>query len=344
MSFTTRIDLRSDTVTKPTPAMREAMMQAAIGDDVLGDDPTVKALEQKAAAMFGMETAIYCPSGTMTNQIGIRIQTQPQDQIICDQLSHIYLYEGGGPAYNSMVSMKLLQGDRGRITAAQVEASINPDDPHFPVSRFVSLENTANKAGGSFYDLEAIKAIKEVCVKHGLVLHLDGARLFNALTETGDDPKEYGKLFDTISICLSKGLGAPVGSLLLCSKENYKKAVRIRKVLGGGMRQAGFMAAAGLYALENHIDRLKEDHRRAKQIAEWLKEKDFVEELFPVETNIIVFRLTKPYTSAMFLEKLEEVGIMAVPFGPDLVRFTLHLDVSEEMVHQIGERLNRLSL
>ncbi len=344
MNLTTTIDLRSDTVTKPSLAMLEAMMSAEVADDVLEHDPTVKALEDRASEMFGMEAALYCPSGTMTNQIALRIQTQPQDQIICDQLSHIYLYEGGGPAYNSMVSLRLVQGDRGRITAGQVEANINPDDPHFPITRLVSLENTANKAGGSYYDLAQIKAIREVCNKHGLSLHLDGARLFNALVETGEDPKEYGELFDTISICLSKGLGAPVGSLLLSSHQNHKKARRVRKVLGGAMRQSGFLAAAGLYALEHNIERLKEDHQRAKKISSWLERKDYVEEVLPVSTNIIVFKLTKPHTSADFLEKLKAVGVLAVPFGPHLVRFTLHLNVTETMVNELPERLNQLAI
>lgn len=258
------IDLRSDTVTKPTPAMREAMMQAEVGDDVLEHDPTVRALEEKAAALFGMEAALFCPSGTMTNQIALRIHTQPQDQVICDRLSHIYWYEGGGPAYNSLVSLRMLDGDRGRITAAQVAENINPDDPHMPVSRLVSLENTANRAGGSCYGLDQIRVIRKVCDTHGLGLHLDGARLFNALTETGDTPKGYGGVFDSISICLSKGLGAPVGSLLITNQELHKKALRVRKVLGGAMRQSGFLAAAGLYALDHHVERLQDDHRRAR--------------------------------------------------------------------------------
>lgn len=345
MKHYTPIDLRSDTVTKPTPAMLEAMMQAEVGDDVLEHDPTVKALEEKAAQMFGMEAALYCPSGTMTNQIGLRILTQPQDQIICDQLSHIYWYEGGGPAYNSLVSLRLLQGDRGRISAQQIAENINPDDPHMPVTRLVSLENTANRAGGSCYDLSEIKAIREVCDQHGLALHLDGARLFNALTETGESPKDYGKLFDTISICLSKGLGAPVGSLLLSSTpELHKKARRVRKVLGGAMRQSGFLAAAGLYALENHVERLKDDHRRARQIAEWLENSDFVQEVIPVQTNIIVFRLVPPYLAADGLAALQKVGLLATPFGKDLLRFTLHLDISEEMVGQVEERLGQVRL
>ncbi len=343
MKNPTIIDLRSDTVTQPTPAMREAMMNAKVGDDVLEHDPSVKALEEKAAAMFGMEAALFCPSGTMTNQIGIRIQTQPQDQVICDQLSHIYWYEGGGPAYNSLVSLRLIQGDRGRIAAPQIEENINADDPHLPVTRLVSLENTANRAGGSCYDLEAIKAIRAVCDQHGLALHLDGARLFNTLTKTGDTPKDYGGLFDTISICLSKGLGAPVGSLLLSSDAAlHKKALRVRKVLGGGMRQSGFLAAAGLYALENNIDRLKEDHRRAQVVARWLEKSDFVESILPVETNIVVFRLKEAHKVSHCLEALKKLEVLATPFGKGMIRFTLHLDVSEEMVEQLEGRLKKL--
>ncbi|MEM6297590.1 MAG: GntG family PLP-dependent aldolase [Bacteroidota bacterium] len=344
MKNTTIIDLRSDTVTKPTPAMREAMMGAEVGDDVLEHDPSVKKLEDKAAEMFGMEAALFCPSGTMTNQIGLRIQTQPQDQIICDQLSHIYWYEGGGPAYNSLVSLRLIQGDRGRISAPQIEENINADDPHLPVTRLVSLENTANRAGGSCYNLNEIKAIREICDKHGLALHLDGARLFNALIKTGDTPKDYGKLFDTISICLSKGLGAPVGSLLLSSTAAlHKKALRVRKVLGGAMRQSGFLAAAGLYALENNIDRLQDDHRRAQTVAGWLEKSDFVAGILPVETNIVVFRLKEADKVSNCLEALKEVGVLATPFGKGMIRFTLHLDISEEMVEQLEKRLKRVN-
>ncbi len=337
------IDLRSDTVTQPTEAMRHAMMQAPLGDDVLENDPSVRALEEYAAHLFGMEAALFCPSGTMTNQIALKIHTQPQDQVICDHLSHIYWYEGGGPAFHSQVSLRCLQGDRGRLSAEQVQANINPDDYHFPITRLVSLENTANKAGGSYYHLSEIRQIRKVCDTHGLALHLDGARLFNALAETGDTPKAYGEVFDTISICLSKGLGAPVGSLLLSSSAAlHKYARRVRKVMGGGMRQSGFLAAAGLYALQHHVGRLKEDHARAKRLEAILLECAFVAEVIPVETNIVVFRLATPWNASTFLEQLKTLGILAVPFGEDLVRFTTHLDISEQMIDEVALRLRQI--
>ena len=265
------IDLRSDTVTRPTPEMLQAMFSASVGDDVLKDDPTVNALEEKIATLFGMEAAIFCPSGTMSNQIAIKVHTRPGDEVICHKLSHVYYYEGGGIAFNSGSSVCLLEGDHGRITAEDVEAHINPDDIHRPQTRLISVENTMNKGGGAIYDFNELKKIGDVCKRHGLGYHLDGARLFNALVETKESPKQYGELFDSISICLSKGLGAPVGSLLLGSKAFIKQASRMRKVMGGGMRQSGFLAAAGIYALDNNIERLKEDHLRARLIGEELK-------------------------------------------------------------------------
>lgn len=333
------IDLRSDTLTQPTAGMRDAMFAAPLGDDVFNEDPTVLALQEKASHLFGMEDALFCPSGTMTNQIAIRLHTRPQDEVICDHNSHIYRYEGGGVAYNSLASLRLLQGDRGRITAKQVEANINPDDIHFPVSRLVSLENTMNKGGGCYYDLNEIRAIRKVCDAHGLALHLDGARLFNALAETRDTPSSHGMLFDTISICLSKGLGAPVGSLLLGTKEHIKQARRIRKVLGGGMRQAGFLAAAGIYALDYHRDRLVEDHARARQLGQALEGLNWVSSVMPVDTNIVIFSLSGESTAADGLERLEAVGIKAVPFGPQEIRLVTHLDFDDDQLSQCIERL-----
>ncbi len=262
------IDFRSDTVTKPGAGMMEAMMKAKVGDDVFGEDPSINELETMTAAMFGMEAALYCPSGTMTNQIAIKCHTQPGDEVICDESSHVYQYEGGGIAFNSGASVKLLNGDKGRITAEQVLAAIQPDDAHRPHTSLVSLENTSNRGGGSCYDLEEIKKIKAVCAEKKLAFHLDGARLWNALVAKNETPKQYGEAFDSISVCLSKSLGCPVGSLLLGKKDLVKKARRIRKVFGGGMRQAGFLAAAGIYALQNNIERLSEDHKHAKQIAD----------------------------------------------------------------------------
>ena len=337
------IDLRSDTITKPTKPMLEAMMSAEVGDDVFGDDPTVNALQTKVAAMFGMEAALYCPSGTMTNQIAMRIHTRPQDEVICHKYSHVYLYEGGGMMYNSMLSPKLLHGDRGRITAEQVEQSINPDDIHYPKTRLVVLENTMNKGGGSTYSIDEIGKISKVCVQNNLILHLDGARLFNALVKTGDSPKQYGKLFDSISICFSKGLGAPVGSVLLASNEMIKEATRVRKVFGGGMRQAGYLAAACIYALDNHVKRLREDHLRAEKIGNILSLLPFIQEVMPVETNIVIARVVNSHSEQWLLEELKKQGILAVGFGKGLVRFVTHLDFNDEDLDKFEKAIKKIA-
>jgi threonine aldolase len=326
------IDFRSDTVTKPTPGMHEAMMIAKLGDDVFGEDPTVNELETKSAKMFGMEAGLFCPSGTMTNQIGIKMHTQPGDEVICDFLSHVYQYEGGGIAFNSGASVRLLTGDRGRITAGQVEEAINPDDVHKPHSRLVVLENTSNRGGGSCYELAEIEAIRKVCSENNLKLHLDGARLFNALVFKSQNAKDYGRLFDSISICLSKGLGCPVGSVLLGTKQDIKKARRIRKVFGGGMRQAGVLAAAGIYALDHHVERLVQDHAHAKEIEAALLSNPLVESVIPVETNIIIFQLKPLITAAEMVEKLKEKGILCFAMGKQTIRFVMHLDITKEMV------------
>ncbi|MBS0001259.1 MAG: threonine aldolase [Cyclobacteriaceae bacterium] len=327
------IDLRSDTVTKPTPDMLEAMMTAEVGDDVFNEDPTVIKLQQKAALMFGCEAALFCPSGTMTNQIAIRVLTQPQDELICDIRSHIYNYEGGGIAYNSLVSVCLVDGDRGRMRPEHITGNIRSADIYSPVTSLVCIENTVNKGGGSYYHLDQLEDIHRVSKLNKLRIHLDGARIFNALVETGDQPEQIGRLFDTISICLSKGLGAPVGSLLMSSEENIIKARRIRKVLGGAMRQAGYMAAAGLFALEHHIDRLKEDHTRARIIGETLGKLAFVEEVLPVDTNIVIFRLAGDLSAKSILGKLQEAGLMGVPFGKKEIRFVTHLNFDDDMLH-----------
>ncbi len=339
-----KIDLRSDTLTRPTPGMLEAMFQAEVGDDVFREDPTVLRLENKAARMLGMEEGLFCPSGTMCNQIAIRVLTQPQDEVICDEKSHIYNYEGGGIAYNSFVTTQLIRGDRGRISARDVEEHIKPDDVHFPRTALVALENTVNKGGGSIYQLSAIASIHKVCTDHHLSMHLDGARLFNALVETADPAGEYGRYFDTISICLSKGLGAPVGSMLLGSRELIRKARRVRKVMGGGMRQAGYLAAAGIYALDHHIERLKEDHERARRIADILKEQSWVEDILPVETNILIFDLAKDVDPEMFLRKLKASGILAVSFGGQSIRFVTHLDFDDVQLDALDGILTRLDL
>lgn len=340
------IDLRSDTVTKPSPQMLQAMMDAQVGDDVFGEDPTVNALQNFAADMFGMEAALYCSSGTMTNQIAIKLHTQPGDEVICDKLSHIYLYEGGGIAYNSGASVRLLEGNLGRFTAEQVLENINDrNNIHFPVSSMVSIENTVNKGGGACWEMEEMLKIKAVCQNNNMALHLDGARLFNALVTKNQSTKEFGHLFDTISICLSKGLGAPVGSLLLGSKEHIAKATRIRKVMGGGMRQAGFIAAAGLYALQHNVERLKIDHERAKSLASILQNSSFVENIYPIETNIVIFKVnTKTMSTAQLIDKLKENGINAVSMGNNLVRFVLHLNITNSEFEFLESKLTEMNI
>lgn len=328
------IDYRSDTFTKPDPLMLEAMCKAEVGDDVYGEDPTVNKLEAMTAEMFGMESALFCISGTMTNQIAIKCHTQPGDEVICDHLSHIYIYEGGGIAFNSSSSVRPVIGDRGRITAQQVMESVNPDDIHKPRTSLVSLENTANRGGGSCYQFPEIQKIKEACLESNLALHLDGARLFNAIVARGEKPRQYGNVFDSISICLSKGLGIPAGSVLIGTKDFIKKARRIRKVLGGGMRQAGYLAAAGIFALENNIDRLAEDHIHAQMLANALIKKDFIGEMLPVETNILIFEVKGRFTPALFAEKLRENEMKVTVISKTQIRMVLHLDVTKEMVLQ----------
>lgn len=330
-----KIDLRSDTVTMPTAGMLEAMMAAKVGDDVYGEDETVSALEQKLALKFNMEAGLFCPSGTMTNQIAIKCFTQPMQEVICDQTAHVYRYEGGGIAYHSMASVRLLNGQRGIITPELIEPEINEDNIHYPESSLVVLENTVNKGGGACYTLKQIAPIAELCQRRGLKLHLDGARLFNALTATGDAAEDYGQYFDGISICLSKGLGAPVGSVLLGSAATIRKAQKIRKAFGGGMRQSGFLAAAGIYALDHQVLRLADDHKNALILEAALKEADFVTEVMPVETNIVIFRVAAGYTAASVISSLNEKGILCGATGPDTVRFVTHLNVTKEMIDQI---------
>ncbi len=336
------IDLRSDTVTRPSRAMLDAMMAARVGDDVFGDDPTVNALEEMASAMFGMEAALFCPSGTMTNQVAINVHTRPGDEVICHRFSHVYYYEGGGMMKNSGVSVCLLDGPRGMITAEEVEAHINPEeDPHRPLTRLVEVENTMNKGGGACYNFEELERISAVCRRRGLKYHLDGARLFNAMAARNERPVQYGAIFDSISICLSKGLGAPVGSLLIGNKAFIKQARRVRKAFGGGMRQTGYLAAAGIYALENNIIRLAEDHARARYIGNLLGSLSFVEEVLPVETNIIIFRLHPSMKVKDFILKLKENDIHALFLDNRTVRFVTHLDFTEEMTVKVEEVLRR---
>lgn len=334
------IDFRSDTVTLPTSEMRESMMHAEIGDDVFGEDPSINALEKMAAAMFGMENALFCPSGTMTNQIAIKVHTQPGDEVICDELSHVYQYEGGGIAFNAGASVRLLQGDRGRISVSHLKGAVNADDVHKAKSSIVVLENTSNRGGGSCYNINDIQSIKEFCTEYNLSLHLDGARLFNALIARKETPEQYGSTFDSISICLSKGLGAPVGSLLLGSAEFIRKARRIRKVFGGGMRQAGYLAAAGMFALKHHVNRLETDHRHAAFLAKIIQDLPFVVEVLPVETNILIFETKGP--AKEIVQKLKEYGILCMSLAPTQVRLVTHLDITGADIDKTAEVLRKI--
>ncbi|WP_129774513.1 threonine aldolase family protein [Peristeroidobacter soli] len=339
------IDARSDTVTRPTPAMLEAMMSAEVGDDVYGEDETVNALQSKAADLFGMEAALFCPSGTMTNQIGIRVHTRPGDEVICDELSHVYLYEVGGIAANSGASVRLLKGDRGRFTAEQVRSQVNSrTDVHAAWSRLVVVENTVNKGGGACWDFAELERIRGVCDERELALHLDGARVFNAIVARNESPRDYGRVFDTISICLSKGLGAPAGSLLLGPREFIAKSARFRKMMGGGMRQAGYLAAAGLYALEHNVARLRDDHLRAKTLERELQGLAYVSSVLPVETNIVIFTLDAHLNTEDFLRTLQSHGIKAGSMGGSTIRFVMHLDIGDDQVSALVEKLRKLKI
>ncbi len=326
------IDLRSDTVTRPTTGMLQAILSAEVGDDVYKEDPSVNALEEKLANMFGMDEALFFPTGSMANQAAIKLHTQPAEQLICDKWAHVYNYEGGGVSFNSGVSCKLVDGDRGMITAALVEENINPPDfYHSPLTSLVCLENTTNKGGGACYDMSEIKEIRKVCNSHNLGLHLDGARLFNAIVAKGESPKEYGKLFDTISVCLSKGLGTPMGTVLLGKKDLMKNAIRVRKVLGGGMRQVGFMAAAAIYALDNNVERLAEDHNRAQEIGATLSNLPFILKVENVETNIVIFYLNETLSEEKFMKQLEKENIRISNLGHGKLRIVTHLDYTEDL-------------
>ncbi len=334
------INLASDTVTKPTPDMLNAMMGAEVGDDVFGEDPTIRALEEKAADMFGKEAGLFCPSGTMTNQIALKVHTRPLDEVICHSYSHIYQYETAGYAFNSGIGVNLLEGPEGKINAPQVAAAIKPRFDWLPVSRLVVIENTCNKGGGSYYTLDEVKAISDLCKEKGLAFHLDGARIFNALVETGESPADHGALFDSVSVCLSKGLGAPVGSLLLGEQEFIAEARRFRKVMGGGMRQAGYLAAAAIYALDHHVERLREDHEKARKLAAAVQQLPFVSQVRPVKTNILIFDVEAPHTAESFLAVLAAKGVKAVAFGPQTVRMVTHLDVSMEEIERVCQVLD----
>lgn len=339
-----KINLISDTVTKPTSGMLDAMMSAEVGDDVFKADPSVNALEEKVASMFNKEAALFFPSGTMTNQTAIKLHTNPGDQLICDKYAHVYNYEGGGVSFNSGVSCKLVDGHRGMMTAEQVEAAINPPDfYHSPLTTLVCIENTTNKGGGACWDFDELKRIKKVCTEHKLGYHLDGARLWNALVAKNETALQYGDLFDTISICLSKGLGCPVGSVLVGSEADIQKALRIRKVFGGGMRQAGFLAAAATYAIDNQVNRLAEDHERAKEIGATLEDLSFIKKVEPIETNIIIFEIDETkMSSEAFVEKLREKNIHIIGMGQGKLRIVTHLDYSNDMHATFQEILQKL--
>jgi len=337
------INLISDTVTKPTPEMLQHMFTAKVGDDVFKQDPTVNEFEALVANMFGMEAALFFPSGTMANQTAIKLHTNPGDQIICDKWSHIHLYESGGASANSGVNFNLLDGNRGMINAEQVKNGINdPEFYHTPFSKLVSIENTTNKGGGACYDLEELQKIKQVCDENNLKYHLDGARLWNALIAKKQHPKQYGALFDTISVCFSKGLGAPIGSVLVSDAATIKRAIRIRKIFGGNMRQSGYLAAAGIYSLQNNINRLEEDHRRAKELGSKLAECSWVLSVAPVETNIIVFSVQSHIEDNLVIEKLKQKGIAISLLAKGSLRMVTHLDYKEVMHTYVLETLEKL--
>ncbi|MCH2033092.1 MAG: beta-eliminating lyase-related protein [Tenacibaculum sp.] len=334
------INLISDTVTKPTEGMLKAMMSANVGDDVFKGDPTVNMLQEKVADMFGMEDALFFPSGTMANQTAIKLHTQPGDKLFCDKWAHVYNYEGGGAAFNAGVSCKLIDGNRGMFTADQLRYTAEGrSDIHVPYSRLVCIENTTNKGGGACWDFEELQKIEKVSREFNLAYHLDGARLFNALVAKNETPKQYGELFDTISICLSKGLGAPIGSILVGSKEHMEKALRIRKLFGGAMRQVGYLAEAANYALDNHIERLAEDHQKAKEIESVLSDLDYVKKVEPVETNIIIFYVKDGLNPMEFIEKMKSKGILLTPMGEGKIRIVTHLDYTDEMHNKLLNEL-----
>ncbi len=324
--------------------MLKVMMNAEVGDDVFKADPTVNVLEKKVAELFGKEASLFFPSGTMANQTAIKLHTNPGDQLICDKYAHVYNYEGGGVSFNSGVSCKLVDGNRGMMTADQVESAINPPDfYHSPLTSLVCIENTTNKGGGACWDFGALEQIGSVCKKHNLAYHLDGARLWNALIAKNESPTQYGALFDTISVCLSKGLGCPVGSVLVGSKVMIDKALRIRKILGGGMRQVGYLAAAGCYALDNHVQRLVEDHQKAKEIGLVLEGLPYIRKVEPIETNIIIFEIDENILSGdQFVQKLLKNDIHIIGMGQGKLRIVTHMDYTDAMHASFLNILKRL--
>lgn len=337
-------DFRSDTVTKPTKEMMEFMMEAPVGDDVFGEDPTVNSLEKKAAQLMGFEAALFCPSGTMTNQIALTVHLGPGTEVICHEESHIYQYECGGIARNAGASVKLIRGNKGKVNADDIEGAIRPNDIHMPRTRLIALEDTVNRGGGIVYDVKEIQKIRKIALEKEIPLHLDGARVFNALVATGEKPKGYARYFDSISICLSKGLGAPVGSVLLGSKDFIAESRRIRKVFGGGMRQAGIIAAAGIYALDHHIDRLKEDHTRAKYVAEILRKLNSIKDVWDPETNIVVAELNDQEDQNKVLEEFALNGIRLIPFGKGLLRAVTHININDDDLKRLNDAVKKMNL
>ena len=336
-------DFRSDTVTRPSKGMLNAMQEAPIGDDVLGDDPTVKYLESMASEIFGMEAGLFCPSGTMTNQIAINVHCNPGEELICSPLSHIYNYEGGGVAFNSGVQIRTAGDKYGRISAEEVESLIQPEiDVHAAQTSLIVVENTSNKGGGTCLGLTLLREISNISKKHGINYHLDGARLFNAMVRDNETPKQYD-FFDSISICLSKGLGAPIGSLLLSNKDFIEQGRRVRKRLGGGMRQSGYLAAAGIYALKNNINRLGEDHLLAQEIKDILKELDYIAEIKPVQSNIILFRVIKSVNPSDLFNHLQKNGVYIILMDKEWMRIVTHLDISKKHFQMLSESLYSFS-
>jgi threonine aldolase len=339
------IDLRSDTVTRPTPAMRAAMNAAEVGDDVFNEDPTVHRLEERVAAVLGKEAAVFVPSGTMSNQIAVKVQTQPGDELLCDVGCHIYNYEAGGPAVLSGVTCRPLEGDYGIVEPAQFEDKLRPDDPHQVRTRLVCLENTHNRGGGRIYPHDKIEAISRWARRHGLAMHLDGARLWNAVVTTNIPARQWAKHFDTVSVCFSKGLGAPVGSALAGPRELIQKARRVRKLFGGGMRQAGVIAAGALFALEHHVERLADDHRNAQILARAVADTPGLE-LAPaqVDTNLVWVRIAPELgTAREFADRLKTHGILTLALGPQAIRLCTHLDVSTAQAERAADVLRRVA-
>lgn len=331
------IDLRSDTVTKPTPEMLKFMTEAEVGDDVFESDPTVNAFQKKMAEMFGMEAGLFVPSGTMSNQLCVSVLTQPGDEIIIDELGHIFNYEAGAAAHLSSVQIRPVKGVRGKLNRETVEGAIRTYNDWDPHTRVIAVENTTNKGGGACYSREELIELSNLADEHGLHYHLDGARIWNAMTATGIEPEFFGSVADTISICFSKGLGAPVGSMMLASEDQIKKARRLRKMWGGGMRQVGLLAAAADYAVENHFPKMEEDHKRAKKLAQTISENsNFRIDLNTVESNIVIFD-TVDEAAVDVLKKFEEQGIVMIPFGPNTIRATFHFQVGDEDLKKVLE-------